>query len=305
MASPSLHRRFDHVFVATDFSASAGFAIARAGLVPLAEGARITVVHTLPEAVPERAYDSVEKAARRQLEDAVVDLSMSIGALERTDIKISSELCRGPAYVEIIRHARAVGADLIVIGRHGRRPVRDLFLGSTAARVIRCGDLPVLVVSQKATRRYQRPLIAVDLEDTCRSVVDLALRLVAPDVDNVTMVHAYHVPFEGFMTPGARAEDMTISRRAYRQAAVAGVARLRASLGDVGVRWQTSIERGDPRTMVIAEATHRRADLLAMGTHGRNGVAHALVGSVAEWLIEAAACDVLIARPARVSFELP
>jgi len=293
------------VFVATDFSAGAALAIARAGLLPMAQGARITVVHTLPEGVPESALASVEKAARRQIADAVADLSMSTDALGRTDLKISSELCRGQAYVEIIRHARAVGADLVVIGRHGRRPVRDLFLGSTAARVIRSGDMPVLVVSQKATRRYQRPMIAVDLEDTCRSVVDLALRLVTPDVDAATMVHAYHVPFEGFMTPGAKAEDMTISRRAYKQVAAAGVARLQASLGDVGVQWQTSIQRGDPRTVVLVEALRRRADLLVVGTHGRSGVSHALVGSVAEWLIEAAACDVLIARPARMSFELP
>jgi nucleotide-binding universal stress UspA family protein len=119
------------------------------------------------------------------------------------------------------------------------------------------------------------------------------------------MVHAYHVPFEGFITPGASPGDMTDLRKEYRQMAVSGIAKLQASLSALGVRWQTVILRGDPRTVILAEAIRRWTDLLAVGTHGRSGLAHALIGSVAEWVIQAAACDVLVARPARVSFELP
>jgi hypothetical protein len=74
---------------------------------------------------------------------------------------------------------------------------------------------------------------------------------------------------------------------------------------EVADEWQTVIVRGDPRTALLAETLRRRADLLAVGTHGRAGIAHALVGSVAEWVIQNAACDVLVARPVRVSFELP
>jgi nucleotide-binding universal stress UspA family protein len=119
------------------------------------------------------------------------------------------------------------------------------------------------------------------------------------------MVHAYHVPFEGFITPAAAPGDMTELRKEYRRKAASGLARLQASLGALGVRWQTSILRGDPRTVILAEAVRRRIDLLAVGTHGRQGLSHALIGSVAEWVIQAATCDVLVARSARVSFELP
>ena len=87
--------------------------------------------------------------------------------------------------------------------------------------------------------------------------------------------------------------------------AVSGIAKLQASLSALGVKWQTVIVRGDPRTALLAETVRRRADLVAVGTHGRSGIAHALIGSVAEWVIQTAACDVLVARPARVSFELP
>ncbi len=306
--SPTSNHRpapFEHVFVATDFSAGAAQAIARAGRLPLAERGKVTVVHVLSDRIPKKTRADAEKLARRHLEQATKSLSKIAGTLGRRDIKVSSELCQGQAYVEIIRHARSAAADLVVLGRHGRRPVRDMFIGSTAERVIRSGDLPVLVVSRKATRSYRRLLLAVDLEDTCRSVVGVALRAVGPEVASATMVHAYQVPFEGFMTPGARTGEMTDLRKEYRQTAASGLARLQASLDDLGVRWQTVIARGDPSTAILAEAVRRRADLLTVGTHGRSGIAHALLGSVAEWVIRAAACDVLVARPARVSFQLP
>jgi nucleotide-binding universal stress UspA family protein len=53
------------------------------------------------------------------------------------------------------------------------------------------------------------------------------------------------------------------------------------------------------------EAARRRADLIVLGTHERSGVSHALIGSVAEFVVTEATCDVAITRPMRYSFELP
>jgi nucleotide-binding universal stress UspA family protein len=44
---------------------------------------------------------------------------------------------------------------------------------------------------------------------------------------------------------------------------------------------------------------------LALSTHGRSGLAHVLLGSVAEAVIRAAPCDVLAARPIGLAFKLP
>jgi nucleotide-binding universal stress UspA family protein len=291
--------------VATDFSVGAADAMTRAARLPLAERAQITVVHVLPEKLSQKSRAPIEKATRRQLDHAIAALAKATSAVGRGDIEIVWELCHGRSYVEIIRHARSLGADLIVLGRHGQRPVKDMFIGSTAERVMRVGDLPVLAVSRKATRNYRRPVIAIDNEDTSRSVVDVALHVLGPEVASATMVHAYHVPFEEVIAPAASPRDMTKMRKECRQTAVSHLARFQESLGDVGIRWRTSILRGDPRTVILTEVVRYRADLLALGTHGRKGLSHALLGSVAEWVIRAAECDVLVARPARVTFQLP
>jgi nucleotide-binding universal stress UspA family protein len=288
---------FEHLLVATDFSVGADQAIARAAHLPLAQRAKVSLVHVLSDRIPNKARADTEKIARRQLDQAAKSIAKKAASLGCHTIKVTSELLRGQPYVEIIRHARSVAADLIVLGRHGGRSVRDMFLGSTAERVIRAGNLPVLVVSRKARAPYRRPLLAIDMEDTYRSVVTVGLRALGCEVVSAAMVHAYHVPFDGFMVPGVPPGEVTDQRKQYRKKAASRLSTLQASLVHLGMRWQTVIVRGDPRTAILSQAIRRRADLLIVGTHGRSGFAHALLGSVAEWVIQAAACDVLVAAP--------
>jgi nucleotide-binding universal stress UspA family protein len=56
------------------------------------------------------------------------------------------ETIGGPAADTIVREARKQGADLIVLGTHGRRGVRRLVLGSDAEQVVRTSRVPVLLV---------------------------------------------------------------------------------------------------------------------------------------------------------------
>jgi nucleotide-binding universal stress UspA family protein len=54
----------------------------------------------------------------------------------------------------------------------------------------------------------------------------------------------------------------------------------------------------DPARAILAEAGARRADLIAVATHARSGVARFRLGSVADKVVRAAPCPVLVARPA-------
>jgi len=59
---------------------------------------------------------------------------------------ILREMIGGPAAYPIVREARKLRADLIVLGTHGRRGVRRLVLGSDAEQVVRTASVPVLLV---------------------------------------------------------------------------------------------------------------------------------------------------------------
>ena len=56
------------------------------------------------------------------------------------------------------------------------------------------------------------------------------------------------------------------------------------------------VKVGDPRTVVLEYAEAEHVDLIIMGTHGRSGMAHLLLGSVAERVVRAARCPVMTVR---------
>ncbi|MBI1955408.1 MAG: universal stress protein, partial [Acidobacteria bacterium] len=188
---------FTNVLVATDFSRNAEYAVRRAVRVPLAPRATVHLLHVLPEGMPPKIRARAERKAWEQINQAASIASATAKSAGNVGLVITPEVVTGQPYVEIIRHARASAADLVIIGRHGRRGIRDLLIGSTAIRVIRKGDIPVLVVNRKPVKTYLRPLVAIGLEDTSRAVLDLARWVLDPALASIPVVHAYWPPFEG------------------------------------------------------------------------------------------------------------
>lgn len=288
------------MLVATDFSGGASSALARVERLPLAPSADVTVVHVAPPALPARVAKQVRADARRQLGQQVAQLRAGVpGATVTT----TAELAEGEAFVEIIRAARRADAELIVIGRHGKGTVRDLLLGTTAQRVIRKGDVPVLIVGAAPTGPYERLLLPLDLEDTSMLTVRLALRLIGPSAKTASVVHAHWVPSEGVVARFPAAE-LRAFRQQCEKSAVEALGRCLEPFAGRNLRWKTTVRFGDPRTVIIAEANRQRPDLIAIGTHARSGISRVLLGSVAEWVIERSPCDVLVARPARFGFQI-
>jgi nucleotide-binding universal stress UspA family protein len=283
---------FRRILVATDFTEGAAAALDRALRLPLADDARVELIHVAPDGGDPAELDALGRALDAELARARAAAGHGAGAL-------GARCLHGKPFVEIIRAARALDAELIVLGVHGARPVRDLFVGSTAARVVRNGDRPVLLVRSPASAPYRDVLVAVALGDADRPLLHAALQMGA---SSPAVVHAVHVPFEGFQatTGAARAE----LRAAYCAEASAKVRALVAEL-EQGEPWSVTVNAGDTRGVILEEAVRRGCDLLIAGTHARSGIAHALLGSVAETLIASAPCDVLVARPTGFTFELP
>jgi nucleotide-binding universal stress UspA family protein len=60
--------------------------------------------------------------------------------------------------------------------------------------------------------------------------------------------------------------------------------------------WQVEVATGPPAEAIVRVAEERKADLIVMGTHGRTGLQHVLLGSVAEKVVRLASCPVLTVR---------
>ena len=82
-------------------------------------------------------------------------------------------------------------------------------------------------------------------------------------------------------------------------AAKDGIATVARTLDLARLNPKAEVRVGTPATEIVAAADDLKADLLCISTHGRTGLAHLLLGSVAERIIRHAppACPVLVVRP--------
>lgn len=192
-----------------------------------------------------------------------------------------------------------------MLGRHGVRPLKDMFIGTTAERVVRKGEVPVLVVNRKAERGYSRPMLTFENAFSSRRTLETMLQVAGPRVRDATVLHGFNVPFEELVTPSPSTQRLTSYMKECRAEASAAVKKFLSSMPETGVNWKLTLRQGDPRSVILREALRQRADLLALGTHARSGLSHVLLGSVAEWVIAMAPCDVLVVRPPDFRFSLP
>jgi nucleotide-binding universal stress UspA family protein len=79
------------------------------------------------------------------------------------------------------------------------------------------------------------------------------------------------------------------------------VAEFAAKQGASTVPLETRVTVGEPVWEICQAATREHADLIVMGSHGRTGLSHVLLGSVAERVVRHAPCPVLVARLPQVA----
>jgi nucleotide-binding universal stress UspA family protein len=74
------------------------------------------------------------------------------------------------------------------------------------------------------------------------------------------------------------------------------LATLKASAAALGLKAETAVIRGRPAHAIVEHAQNGGFDLIVMGTHGRTGMSHVVIGSVAERVLRKAPCPVLTVR---------
>lgn len=291
------------LLVPTDFSPAARRALLRAVSLPLSPRGHVELVHVLPPARG-AALATASSRAERHLQRLAAAVQRMPAGERGSPARVRTRLLHGQAHVELIRHAREIDADLVVMARTGEGGRLSRVLGTTAGRVLRMAEMPVLTVARRPVGPYRRPLVALPLDPSARRLVELVLSLTGPRPPRLTALRAYHVAFPGLIGTGPEAAP-TDYQRARRDEAQEALQTQLAALRRYGYELDAVLREDDARSAVLAEARRLRADLIALGTHARSGLAHALMGSVAEWVIANATVDVLVARPVRFTFEMP
>jgi nucleotide-binding universal stress UspA family protein len=149
------------------------------------------------------------------------------------------------------------------------------------------------------TADWRRICCPIDFSDASHAAMEVAADLARRFGAELVLLHAYPIP--GYTFPDG---------------SVVASPKMMQDLADQAERhleeWRVQAERlvgaprvaaekgvGEPATEIVSFAKERAMDLLVLGTHGRTGLEHALMGSIAERVVRRAHCPVLTVRPPR------
>jgi nucleotide-binding universal stress UspA family protein len=291
---------FRALLVPVDLTPASDRILGRVALLPLAEGARVTLLHVVPSSLPAAAQRRAQRDAKKALAEEARHLARSLPA----NIDVVPMVTVGAAAFEIAARTAETRAEMIVMGRAGGGALRDTLLGSTAERVVRRTQRPVLVVRLPARGPYRRPALALDFDRAADAAVAQLLKVIPPPRPRVTLIHACDPPYHGLIYPSLSEDDAEDYRDRYRDEAVGELEKLlAAALSHAKVRpadapaWTTHVRLGSPRNIIGKAIKQADSDLLALGTHGWSGLAHLFLGTVAGQVLRAVHCDVLVVPP--------
>ncbi|MBX2812485.1 MAG: universal stress protein [Myxococcales bacterium] len=230
------------------------------------------------------------EAARRRLDGLRFDVS---GVNVTRDVRLGS-----PAR-ELALAASEQGANLVVTGTHGRTGIERAALGSVSSDLIRVSNVPVLVVPAhglSSSSKLSQVLAAVDLSEVSREVISYAGQLAAiEESGSVTVLSLFESPIietasDEVLPHFPSQEETTAMEADYRQQ----VAQLVDAV-DLSVPVNIEVLRKAPPAQVILDvASLTKADLIVLGTSGRNAWHRMIVGSTATRVLNEATCPILI-----------
>jgi nucleotide-binding universal stress UspA family protein len=293
-------RLIDTILVATDFSPTAEVGLSWALGLGRLHGARLHLVHGL--LLPSQMTDFIPSppdAGSEIRQAALSRLDETANRLRESGIEVASDLLLGVPSQNIVECAEREKADLIIIGTRGLSGVEHLLLGSTAERVVQRSRCPVLAVhpddgvEQPQARSILVPTdFSQDAERATRAA--LALLREQPSDTTLTLLHVYHLPFE--YTAYGTVPTSWDYYKDVEGAADERIAEVAEPLREEGLTVETRTDEGYPPEVIVNVAQEIGCDMIAMGTHGRTGLAHLLLGSTAERVVQHAGCPVLTVR---------
>lgn len=277
------------LLIATDLSRRSDRALNRAFALSDELKAQLVVLHVVDEELPSSVADRLKAAAETAIDDRLDSSPM----LKRKDI--TRKVVFGTGAKSILKEAAESEADLIIMGMHRDTSLGDFFLGTTVERVVRRGSNPVLVVKDRVKGPYRQVLVGIDFSVYSRRAVEFAVKFVPRG--EIFLVHAFDVPFKGFRSGQSILDQVTKNQQEKMDAMLEEeMQAFLASFPSPPTGLKRTMLEGTVGEVIAGQVAVLRPDLLVVGTHGRTGVAHALLGSVAGDLLSDPPCDVLAVK---------
>jgi len=146
------------------------------------------------------------------------------------------------------------------------------------------------------TIQVRRILVPIDFSEHADAVVEWAAHLADEHESEIYLLHVYHLPVEFQQMEGAYLPpDFWTS---VKEDAKQQLARFGDRLRERGLTVTEIAREGYPATVIEEEVERQAADMVVIGSRGRTGLKHLLLGSIAERVVQKAPCPVLTVKTA-------
>jgi universal stress protein E len=224
--------------------------------------------------------------------------------LAHAGVRVPQVQCRkGKAFLEIVACSEDLGADLIVLGARGAESPHLFQLGTTVEKVIRKSAKPVMIVHPERPFRLGRVLCPVDCSSASARALTYAIQLTRAFRSRLQVMRVVPLPL------AAQRLDLRgvqWAAETERAAVVHCAEEFDNFLGGFDLReleWEKQVARGDPAQEIIAAALGWRASVVVMGSVGRTGLSHILMGSVSLKVARQLPCSLLIVTQEQVGLD--
>ena len=259
------------IIVPVDFSEYSEYALKAAAQLAKKNGSEIYAVHMLElsDAILTSVGESTEPQAIFYLKLAEKRFNEFLNKAYLKDLKVTPIVKHFKVFSEINEVAKKHNADIIVMGSHGTSGIKELFVGSNTERVVRHSNIPVLVVKNNLLEvDFQVVLFACDfLEDSIKAYTN-AVNMFEKEGAKLYLVYV-NLPSDRFQS------SIEIEKRVvnFFTKADGNLDKME----DVHYVSDYTVEDG-----ILNFSNKIGADLIAIPTHGKKGLAHFFQGSVGE-----------------------
>jgi nucleotide-binding universal stress UspA family protein len=205
----------------------------------------------------------------------------------------------------VLNTAHRLKVSLVVLGPHGNSTFVDAVSGTITQRVLGAAACPVLIAHQEMQGPYRQVLVALDGAPSADGIVHAVESLGLTRESLATVVHAHEPPYVGLMNiVGVGGIDAAAAHADISRAqAATNIRNLLGTYSDDASLYEVVVVEHRPATAILGIVDRLKPDLLVLGTRGHGRFRRALLGSVANEVMSAVHCDVLLVpeRVGRVS----
>jgi nucleotide-binding universal stress UspA family protein len=295
---------WSHILAPTDLSPAAESGLKAAADLARRSSARVTILNVIDLSglddswVPRDALVRLERDFRAEATPRLEALRERLFKGVPVEIQIVEGM---GASVAIAQYARDHDVDVIVLASHGRTGFKRAVLGSVAERVVRGAPGDVIVVrsddiEEEQGMEIKTILVPTDFSGYADEALERATQFAKLTQAEIHVLHAYEFPMPLLVAD----VPVSLPQEVYDQvqdAAKQGVEKRIAKVVAEGVKAAGGVICDNPTRAILDAAVKTHADLIVMGTHGRTGMKHVLLGSVAERIVRMAPCPVMTVKP--------